>query len=61
MSDLALIVCYFTSDGSEKATRAMADIMTQTSGGVLPPITLVPQPHMHSPEMTVEIWGVARG
>lgn len=61
MSDLALLVCYYTSDGSETTTRAMADIMTATSGGVLPPITLVPQPHMHSADMTVEIWGVARG
>ncbi|MEZ5926728.1 MAG: RidA family protein [Hyphomicrobiaceae bacterium] len=61
MSDLALLVCYFTSDGSDKTTRAMADILTATSGGVLPPITLVPQPMMHSAEMTVEIWGVARG
>jgi enamine deaminase RidA (YjgF/YER057c/UK114 family) len=61
MPDLALLVCYFASDGSEKQTRAMADILTATSGGVLPPVTLVPQPHMHSAEMTVEIWGVARG
>lgn len=61
MSDLALLVCYFTSDGSEKTSRAMASIMTATSGGVLPPITFVPQPMMHSADMTVEIWGVARG
>jgi enamine deaminase RidA (YjgF/YER057c/UK114 family) len=60
MSDLALLVCYFASDGHEGTTRAMADILAATSGGVLPPTTLVPQPHMHTPEMTVEIWGVAR-
>lgn len=59
--DLALLVCYFASDGSEARSRAMVEIMTATSGGVLPPLTLVPQPHMHSPDMTVEIWGVARG
>ena len=29
--------------------------------GPLPPLTLVPQPHMHTKDMTVEIWGVARG
>lgn len=61
LPDLALLVCYFSSDGGETASRAMAECMTACSGGVLPPLTLVPQPHMHSPEMTVEIWGVARG
>jgi len=24
-------------------------------------MTVVPQPYMHTKEMTVEIWGVARG
>jgi enamine deaminase RidA (YjgF/YER057c/UK114 family) len=57
--DLALLVCYFTSDGSQDATRAVAELLTACSGGVLPPITLVPQPSMHSEDMLVEIWGVA--
>ena len=60
-SDLALLVCYFTSDGSESTSRAFADLIRDCCGGVLPPVTLVPQPHMHSDEMTVEIWGVAHG
>lgn len=60
-TDLALLVCYFASDGTEQTTRAVADLVTAASGGVLPPITLVPQPMMHSADMTVEIWGVARG
>jgi enamine deaminase RidA (YjgF/YER057c/UK114 family) len=58
--DLALRVCYFTSDGSERTTRAVAELLTACSGGVLPPVTLVPQPSMHSEDMVVEIWGVAQ-
>ena len=60
-SDLALLVCYFTSDGSEASVRAFVDLIAACSGGVLPPITLVPQPGMHDDEMRVEIWGVAAG
>jgi hypothetical protein len=59
--DLALLVCYFTSDGSEESVRAFAALVTACCGGVLPPITLVPQPGMHDAEMMVEIWGVAKG
>jgi enamine deaminase RidA (YjgF/YER057c/UK114 family) len=60
-SDTALLVTYFSSDGGDKLSREMCEMMRLTSGGVLPPVTLVPQPHMHTPDMTVEIWGVARG
>ena len=60
-SDLALLVCYFTSDGSEASVRAFAELVTACSGGVLPPVTLVPQPGMHDDKMMVEIWGVAKG
>ena len=60
-SDLALLVCYFTSDGSEASVRAFAELVTACSGGVLPPVTLVPQPGMHDEKMMVEIWGVAKG
>jgi enamine deaminase RidA (YjgF/YER057c/UK114 family) len=60
-SDLALLVCYFTSDGSPDATQRFLDTVADCVAGPLPPITCVPQPHMHNPDMTVEIWGVARG
>ena len=59
-SDLALLVCYFTADGSEAVNRSVAEIVAACCGGILPPITLVPQPSMHTADMTVEIWGVAR-
>ena len=60
-ADLKLAVCYFRSDGGEAATRAFVEILANCIGGPLPPLTLVPQPHMHTPESTVEIWGVAAG
>jgi len=59
-SDLALLVCYFTSDGHEPMTRAFAELLAAAAGGVLPPVTLVPQPSMHDPETQIEIWGVAQ-
>ena len=60
-SDLQLMVGYFTSGGSENETRAFLDTVAETVPGALPPITVVPQPHMHTDEMMVEIWGVSRG
>ena len=60
-SDLALLVCYFTSDGTAGATQRFLDTVADCVAGPLPPITCVPQPHMHNPDMSVEIWGVARG
>ena len=59
--DYALLVCYFASDGGQKATEDFIAAIADTIDGALPPLTMVPQPHMHSPEMTVEIWGVAKG
>jgi len=59
-SDLKLVIAYFTSDGSEAETHAFLDTLRASIPGPLPPLTLVPQPHMHTKEMTVEIWGVAR-
>jgi enamine deaminase RidA (YjgF/YER057c/UK114 family) len=61
MSDLRLLVCYFKSSGSPGETQQFLAAVRDRVPGVLPPITLVPQPHMHNPDMTVEIWGVARG
>ena len=61
MSDLRLLVCYFTSSGTPAETNRFLAAVADRAPGVLPPLTVVPQPHMHSPEMTVEIWGVARG
>lgn len=60
-SDLALTVCYFASSGSAKESEQMAALLAAHCGGVLPPVTLVAQPHMHNKDVTVEIWGVARG
>ena len=58
-SDLKLAVCYFKSDGSEETTQRFVKTLQECMGGALPPLTLVPQPQMHTPENTVEIWGVA--
>ena len=60
-SDLKLVVAYFTSSGSEAETQAFIQTIAACISGPLPPMTLVPQPHMHTKDMTVEIWGVARG
>lgn len=60
-ADLRLLVCYFTSDGTEDCTRRFLDAVADCCAGPLPPVTCVAQPHMHSADMTVEIWGVARG
>lgn len=60
-ADLKLIVCYFTSTGTEAETVAFAKTLANCVGGALPPMTLVPKPMMHAPENTVEIWGVAQG
>ncbi|MCA1386358.1 MULTISPECIES: Rid family hydrolase [unclassified Bradyrhizobium] len=60
-ADLKLMVCYFTSTGTEAETMAFAKTLADCVGGALPPMTLVPKPMMHSPNTTVEIWGVAQG
>src|SRR5262249_43207557 len=60
MSNLRLLVCYFTSTGTAEETKQFLATVGDGIPGLLPPITLVPQPYMHNPEMTVEIWGVAR-
>lgn len=59
--DLALLVCYFTSDGTAESTTRFIETLAGSVHGPLPPLTLVPQPYMHNPETQVEIWGVARG
>ena len=58
--DLKLLTCYFTSDGSPSQTNAFLDTVAATLGSALPPMTLVPQPYMHDPDATVEIWGLAQ-
>ncbi|MCK1429169.1 hypothetical protein [Bradyrhizobium sp. 87] len=60
-ADLKLMVCYFTSTGTEDETVAFAKTLADCVGGALPPVTLVPKPMMHNPNTTVEIWGVAQG
>ena len=59
-TDLRLMVCYYTAANGETDTRAFVDTL-RDSIGALPPMTLVAKPMMHTPENTVEIWGVARG
>ncbi len=58
-ADLKLMVCYYTRAG-DGDTRAFLETVSACVGGALPPVTLVPKPMMHSPENTVEIWGVAQ-
>jgi hypothetical protein len=59
LDDLALLVGYFESDGSEEASRRFIDRLAMNIPGPLPPIAVVPQPMMHFKEMKTEIWGVA--
>lgn len=59
--DLALLVCYFASDGTDACTANFLRTLSESLLGPLPPLTLVPQPYLHNPETRVEIWGVARG
>jgi enamine deaminase RidA (YjgF/YER057c/UK114 family) len=60
-ADLRFMVCYYTATSGEADTRAVVDMLRDSVGGALPPITLVAKPMMHTAENTVEIWGVARG
>ena len=57
--DLKLAVCHYQSNGTESDTASFVSTLTDCFGSALPPMTLVPQPQMHTPENTVEIWGVA--
>ena len=59
--DLKLAVCYFKSNGDVTDTLAFVKTLCDCIGGALPPVTLVPMPHMHTDESTVEIWGVSPG
>ena len=60
-ADLKFMVCYFQSSGAAADTQAFVATLADCVGGALPPMTLVAQPQMHTPENTVEIWGVAQG
>ncbi len=60
-ADLKLMVCYYTCAEGQETTHQVLDILSQCVGGALPPTTLVPKTMMHTPENTVEIWGVAQG
>ena len=59
-SDLSLLVCHFASDGEPETSTAVLNALADSVSGPLPPVTLVPQPNMHSADALVEIWGVAR-
>lgn len=56
---LRLLVCYFASSGSVAETERFVEAVDDCVAGPLPPITVVPQPHLHSEDTRVEIWGVA--
>ena len=60
-SDLKLMVCYYTASSDEGVTSDLLKLLTDCCGGILPPLTLVPVPHMQTADSTVEIWGVAQG
>ena len=57
--DLRLLVCHFASGGSTAETHRVVETLADCVAGPLPPLTLVPQPHLHAADSTVEIWGVA--
>ena len=57
--DLRLLVCYFASGGATEETHRFVEAVDDCVAGPLPPITVVPQPHLHSDDTRVEIWGVA--
>ena len=56
---LRWLVCYFASSGTPEETAAFVEAVDDCVAGPLPPITAVPQPHLHSDDTRVEIWGVA--
>ena len=58
-SDLRLLVCYFASDGSAEQTHRLLEALDDCVAGPLPPVTIVPQPHLHADDSNVEVWGVA--
>ncbi|MDP7453092.1 MAG: hypothetical protein QF661_10425 [Arenicellales bacterium] len=60
-ADLKLMVCYYTASAEEDVTPGLLQLLRDCCGGVLPPVTLVPVPHMQTADSTVEIWGVAQG
>ena len=59
--DLKLMVCYYTASSDDDLTQKLLKLLQDCCGGILPPITLVPVPHMQTADSTVEIWGVAQG
>ena len=59
--DLRLLVCYFASSGSQAETQAFLGAIADCVAGPIPPITVVPQPRMHTEDLLIEIWGVAQG
>ena len=59
-SDIKLLVCYFQKSNDENIIGKMLELLRNCCGGVLPPLTLIPVPHMQTPDSTVEIWGVVQ-
>ncbi|MGH6953343.1 MAG: RidA family protein [Alphaproteobacteria bacterium] len=60
-ADIRWLTCYFASKGTPGESESFLDWVADSFPGELPPITLVPQPMMHTPEVGLEIWGVAEG
>ncbi|MQW90711.1 Rid family hydrolase [Sinorhizobium saheli] len=60
LANLKLLVCYFSSTGSEAETISFAEVLAECFGGQLPPMTLIPHSCMRDVN-TVEIFGVAQG
>ena len=58
-ADLRFLACYFASSGTQEETHRFVEAVDDCVAGPLPPITVVPQPHLHSEDTRVEIWGVA--
>ena len=51
------MVCYYTASEEEDITPDLLELLCDCCGGVLPPLTLVPVPHMQTGDSTVEILG----
>lgn len=59
LADLKLLVCYFSSSGTEAESVAFLKTIAECVGGAVPPVTLLPSNVMRD-KNTVEIWGVAQ-
>src|SRR5699024_8417556 len=54
-SHLAMLVCYYTTHEDPGLAEKVINAMAECVNGPLPPITLIPQSHMHTDDAMVEI------